>query len=149
MRIPTGAIVLVTDGSRMLLLRNNGDDAFPELTVIEHRAIKNPSSHEQMSDAPGRSFSSMGPGRSAYQQADPHQQNEDRFAIEAASALTNLLEKNDGSVMVIAPPDTLGVLRRHYGRAIKDKLVLEIHKDLTKHPVAEITRHIQDYRTHS
>jgi len=31
-------------------------------------------------------------------------------------------------------------LRRHYDRSVKERLVAEIDKDLTKHPIEEITR---------
>jgi protein required for attachment to host cells len=40
----------------------------------------------------------------------------------------------------VAPPHTLAVLRRHYDRTVKQRLIAEIDKDLTKHPVEEITR---------
>lgn len=132
--------MLVADGARMLLLRNAGDATYPELDVIVHRSIDNPPNREQMSDAPGLSFSSMGQGRSAYQEADPHQEIEDRFAAESAAALAKAVAENDGDVIVVAPPDTLGVLRRHYDRATQERLLAEIDKDLTGHPVPEITR---------
>lgn len=140
MRIATGTLVLVADGSKMLLLRNDGDAVYPELNVIEHRTIGNPPNREQMSDAPGISFSSMGTERDTYEEADPHQQREDRFAAEAAAALSKTVKVNEGDVIVVAPPDTLGVLRRHYDGATTARLIVEIDKDLTGHPVPEITR---------
>ena len=48
MKLRNGTIVLVADGSKMLLLRNNGDATFQELQVIAHREIVDPPSHEQM-----------------------------------------------------------------------------------------------------
>ena len=140
MKLKNGAILLVADGSKMLLLRNEGDGKYPDLKVIEHRSFENPPNRELMSDAPGVSHSSIGPGRSAYEQADPHQENEDRFAAGAAKALGQAAKQNAGDLIVVAPPDTLGALRRHYGRSIKERLVAEIDKDLTKHPIEEITR---------
>lgn len=140
MKIAAGTIVLVADGAKMLLLRNDGDAIYPELDVIAHRTIDNPPNREQMSDAPGLSFSSMGTGRSAYQEADAHQAREDRFAVETAAALTEAVGKNEGDVIVVAPPDTLSVLRRYYDRVTGARLVTEIDKDLTGHPVPEITR---------
>jgi protein required for attachment to host cells len=140
MILKNGTILLVADGSRMLLLRNDGDAVYPDLKVIEHRAFDNPANRELLSDAPGVGFASMGPGHNTYDEADPHQQNEDRFAAGAARALAEAAGRNGGDLIVVAPPDTLGVLRRHYDRTVKSRLLTEIAKDLTKHPVPEITR---------
>jgi protein required for attachment to host cells len=124
----------------MLLLKNNGDAAYPSLDVIAHRTIENPPNREQLSDAPGLSFSSHGPWRNTEQKADPHQEREDSFAIESAAALASAVGVHGSEVIVVAPPGTLKVLRRHYDRGIKQKLKAEITKDLTKHPVSEIAR---------
>lgn len=140
MKIGAGTIVLVADGAKMLLLRNIGDAVYPELDVIAHRTIDNPPNREQMSDAPGLSFSSMGTGRSTYQEGNPHQEKEDRFAAEAAAALTKAVKEDEGDVIVVAPPNTLGVLRHHYDRVTTQRLITEIDKDLAGHPVPEITR---------
>ena len=137
MKLARGTLVLVVDGSRMLLMRNSGDAACPDLEVIAHHMLENPSNHAQMSDAPGVVHASVGPGRSTYEEAKPHQANEDRFAIEAARILG---EATGNPIVVVAPPRTLAVLRRHYDRAVKKKLVAELDKDLTGHPVPEITR---------
>jgi protein required for attachment to host cells len=145
MKLRNGTIVLVADGSKMLLLRNNGDATFPELQVIAHCEIVNPTSHEQMSDAPGVTFSSH-TRRSAYPAKDPHQEAEDRFAAEVAGKLGKHVAEEKGEVVVVAPPHMLSVLRHHYEPAVKARLVAEIDKDLTKHPVSEITRLIGHYQ---
>ncbi len=140
MKIGAGTIVLVADGTKMLLLRNTGDAINPELDVVEHQMDDNPSNREQMSDAPGLSFSSMGKGRNTYEEAHPHQERKDRFAEEAAAALAAAVKEDEGDIIVVAPPHTLSVLRQHYDRATTEKLLTEIDKDLTGHPVPEITR---------
>ena len=145
MLIPTGTLVMVVDGAKMLLLRNQGDAAAPELETLAHEVIDNPANRDQVSDAPGLSFSSMGSGRSAHDQTDLHQQNEDRFAAKAAAALCKAAEDSEGDLIVIAPPRTLSILRRHYDPVVADKLLAEIDKDLTKHPVDEISRLIASY----
>ncbi len=140
MRLKTGTMVMVADGSRFLLLRNDGDALHPELRVIEHRSFENPANRELLSDAPGVSFSAISPGRDTFDKTDPHQENENRFAADAAKALAAAAQSMDGELIVAAPPDTLGVMRRHYDRKIKARLLAEIDKDFTKHPVGEITR---------
>lgn len=145
MKLTAGMIVLVTDGAKMLLLKNNGDAIDPELAVMAHRTIDNPPNRDQMSDAPGLTFSSMGHRRSTYGEADPHQQAEDHFTAASAAALAQAVQDQDGKVVVVAPPATLSVLRRHYDRATQDRLVAEIEKDMTGHPVADITRLVSEW----
>lgn len=140
MKIAPGAILLIADGAKMLLLKNSGDAVYPILEVIAHRTIDNPPNREQLADAPGLSFSSSGSGRNTMQRSDPHQEREDTFAIEAAAALASVVHEQANDVIVVAPPSTLGVLRLHYDRATQKKLKVEIDKDLTKHPVSEIAR---------
>lgn len=140
MKLKSGTIVMVADGSRFLLLRNIGDAIHPKLKVVEHRSFKNPANREILSDAPGVGFSSASPGRDTFEQADPHQENEDRFAAEAARVLASVADSMEGELVVAAPPDTLGVMRCHYDRTVKARLLAEIDKDFTKHPVEEIMR---------
>ena len=82
----------------------------------------------------------MGEGRDTYEKADPHQENEDRFVAEAADLLTKVVEVERGGVIVVAPPAALGVLRKHYDPALKKRLIGEIAKEFTNHPVDEIAR---------
>jgi protein required for attachment to host cells len=139
MQIPHNAAVLVADGRKMLFLRNEGDDTYPNL-VIEHAEEQaNPKDSDQKSDAPGLSFSSVGSGRSTMDEVDFHQQEEDRFAVDAANLLKRRALAHDfESLIVIAPPRTLGELRKHYHGSVSACLRGEIHKDLTGHPTADI-----------
>ncbi|UZW57120.1 host attachment family protein [Sphingobium sp. JS3065] len=140
MKIAYGTILLVTDGSRMLVLRNEGDALNPELSVVAHRQIDNPPNREQLTDAPGVSFSSMGGTRSSYRQADIHQLREDRLAIEAAQVLAETVAGHEADIIVVAPPATLHILRDHYTPAIRKRLIAEVDKDLVKHPATDIVQ---------
>ena len=64
-QIPHDAIVFIGDGRKALFLRNHGDEKFPNLRTERVFVDTNPATHEQGTERPGRSFSSMGPGRSA------------------------------------------------------------------------------------
>ena len=112
MKIGPGAILLLADGARMLLLRNSGDAACPVLDVIAHRTIDNPPNRQQLSDAPGLSFSSHGPWRNTEQKSDPHQEREDVFAIGSAAALATAVSEYGSEVIVVAPPRKLDELSR-------------------------------------
>lgn len=139
MQVPHDAMIVVVDGRKMLFLRNEGDAAFPNLQVERKRVQDNPSNGEQATDAPGTSFSSVGPGRSSYEATDFHQLEEDRFAAETAEMLRKRALRNDfESLIIVAPPRTLGELRKHYHVTVSDRLAGELAKDLTGHTLPQI-----------
>lgn len=143
MKIDHDALVMVVDGGKMLLFRNDGDAAFPTLKVEEAVEQINPSGHEQASDAPGRAYSPAGSARSAVEQTDFHQQNEDRLASDACALLNRRAQANDyEQLVIIAPPRMLGEMRKHYHKDLEDRLIGEIAKDLTGHPVPDIEQAI-------
>ncbi len=140
MKLARDTIVLVLDGSQFMLLRNEGDTIKPELAVIENHKTDSLSNRDLLADAPGVGFSRMGHGRDTYDKADPHQESEDRFAAEAAEVLARAMAAERGDLIVAASARALGVLRKHYDPAVKKRLIAEIAKDLTNHPVDEITK---------
>lgn len=72
---------------------------------------------------------------------DYHVQDEDRFAAETADLLKRrAMAHHFEKLIVVAPPHTLGTLRKHYHDEVERRLVGEIGKDLTGHPVDEIER---------
>ncbi len=77
--------------------------------------------------------------RSGYSETDFHQQDEDRFAAEAAAMLER--EVRGGHIetlIVVAAPKTLGVLRKHFTPEVSKRIVGEIAKDLAGRPTDEI-----------
>lgn len=141
MYVPNNAFVVVTDGEKMLFLRNEGDDEYLKLSVERKREQDNPADRDQKTGGPGRAFDSFSSGRSAYEETDFHQLEEDRFAAETAEMLKKRALKNEyDQLIVVAPPRTLGELRKHYHKEVEKRLAGEIAKDLTGHPVDEIER---------
>lgn len=144
MKIPPNGMVLVADGSRLLLLRNEGDAEHPNLQLEQKEEQDNPANQDQKSDRPGRSFSSVGARRSAMQETDFHQLEENRFAADAALLLkTRALAGDFESLIIVAPPKTLGELRKHYHVEVEKRLVGELDKELTGRPIDEIEKAIQ------
>jgi protein required for attachment to host cells len=142
-RLPHDALVLVGDGRRALVLRNRGTPAAPDLAV-EHawRGPPNPATRDQGTDAPGRGFDPTG-HRSAMEQRDWHDMAEEAFAKDVATALEALCARGDhAGLVVVAPPRCLADLRQAYGQATRAALLGEIDKDLTRHPVPQIARHL-------
>ena len=141
MQVPHNSFVVVADGAKMLFFRNEGDAEFPKLEVERKREQEDRPDRDWKTDEPGRAFSSVSSGRSAYEETDFHQLEEDRFAAETAELLRKRALQNDfESLIIIAPPRTLGELRKHYHKEVEKRLTGEIAKDLTGHPVGEIEK---------
>jgi protein required for attachment to host cells len=97
--------------------------------------------HELGTDQPGRTFSSVGQGRSAYEQTDWHGQEEQRFLAELARRLDAAVAKGETkAIILIAPPRALGVLRQAYTNGLRAAIKAEIDKDYVRMPVHEIEK---------
>jgi protein required for attachment to host cells len=142
--IPHDAFVFVGDGGKALFLRNEGDEMFPNLVTERVFIDEDPPTHEQGTDAPGRVFSGAhAVGRSAVESTDWHEIEKARFANQVGAALEDVVRKRSAPALVIvAPPRILADLRCTFHPDVKARIVAEIDKDLTKHPVREIERHI-------
>jgi protein required for attachment to host cells len=142
MQVPHNSFVVVADGKKMLFFRNEGDAEFLKLEVDGKREQADLPDRELKSDDAGRAFdASGGAGRSAYEEVDFHQLEEDRFAAETAEILKQRALRNEfDSLIIVAPPRTLGELRKHYHKEVQKRLTGEVAKDLTGHPVPEIEK---------
>ena len=162
MQVPHNSVVVVADGRKMLFLRNEGDDVHPNLTVESAQEKPNPATRDQATDAAGAASSTQsGPGaprvaqggsghaqgggaqfapsRGSFEQTDFHQLEEDRFAAEVADMLKKRALSNDfESLIIVAPPKTLGEMRKHYHKEVSGRLTGELAKDLTGHPIPDI-----------
>lgn len=143
--LPHDAFVFVGDGRKALFLRNEGDEKFLNLKTEQVLVDQNPPTREQGSDQPGRAFASVGSRRSAVEEADWHVLEEQRFAHEVAAALERIVrDRKVKALVVVAPPKTLAELRKAFHSEVKNRIVAEIDKDLTKQPVYEIEKHLAE-----
>lgn len=141
MRLAPNTLVLVADGRKILLLRNDGTATDPNLTVEYGEEQDNPRDSEQKSDRAGQHPSGGGASQASAGENDYHQQGEDRFAAHAAELLnTRALKQDFDDLIVIAPPKTLGVLRGQYHKEVKDRLVAELPKAMTGQSTDSITQ---------
>lgn len=140
-KIPHDGYVFVGDGRKALFLRNDGDEKFPNLKTEQVFVDDNPSTSEQGTDRPGRAFASIGARRSGVSQTDWHDLEEHRFARDVAAVLEKVIrDENVPALVIVAPPRTLADLRQAFHDDVKKRIVAELHKDLTKHPVHEIEK---------
>jgi protein required for attachment to host cells len=149
MLVPHDAMVVVADGRKLLMLRNQGDAEYLNLEVVRKQLHPNPKDSDQKTDSSGASSSTRGGGQFASSggtmgETDFHQLEEDRFAAEVAGMLMEEALRNSfESLIIVAPPKTLGELRKHYHVSVSDRLKGELAKDLTDHPVPDIEKALQ------
>lgn len=137
------SLVLVGDGQKALFLRNKGDAGRVQLVVEDIFERDNPPTREQGTDRPGRSVASVGTARSAMEEVDWHHLEKERFAEEVAAALYRYAHDNRfEELIVVAPPKVLGTLRKAFHAEVAGRIVAEIPKEMTSHPIPEIERHI-------
>ena len=143
MRIPTDTVVLVADGEKALFLRNKGDSEYLNLVVDGKETHQNPPTDEQGTDRPGKKADDMG-HHTAMEETDWHRLEKERFATQITEMLFEQLGKKRFERLVIAaPPQTLGELRKHMHKTVASLIIGEVHKDLTRLPVYEIEAHLK------
>lgn len=143
LKIPHNAFILVGDGRKALFLRNEGDEKFPNLKTENVFEDENPATHEQGSDRPGRVGKPASGQRSAVETVDWHDLEEHRFIHRVVSAMEHVVRTGKVRALVlVAPPKTLAELRTAFHADVNACVIAEIHKDLTKHPVWEIEKHL-------
>jgi len=141
MQLSHNTVVLVADGRKMLFLRNEGDGEYPNLKVEHAEEQENPATNDQVTDRAGRASSPQGASQSSVGGADAHGHAEDRFAADAAELLKKRALAHDyEKLIVVAPPHTLGELRKHYHKEVSGRLIGELDKDLTGHPIPDIEK---------
>lgn len=144
LKVPHNAFVFVGDGRKALFLRNEGDETYPNLKTERVFEDVNLSTHEQGSERPGRVSKAFDSGqRSAVEPVDWHHLEEHRFAGQVAAAMEEIVRtRKVPALIVVAPPRTLADLRTAFHADVRSRIIAEINKDLTKHPVSEIEKHL-------
>ncbi len=131
MQLPTGATVAVADGEKLVLFRNTGHEMLPKLTVFTGAEVDG----DHPGADTGHHSSSANPDEA---KVDHH-----GFAVGVADLLNRRVLSGDiAQLVIIAPPGTLGELRKHYHQKLTAVLMTEIGKELTGHSVADIEKAI-------
>jgi len=133
--------VLVADGEKALFLRNEGDAAYPNLQVVRQMRDENPPTREQGTDAPGRYSNGPNAHLSAMEETDWHRIAKERFAVDIAERLYKMAHRGDfDRIVLVAPPAVLGEMRQKLHKEVSERVVAEVPKTLTGHPVNEIEK---------
>ncbi|MFM2301119.1 MAG: hypothetical protein RLZZ84_855 [Pseudomonadota bacterium] len=126
MLLPHGTVIALVDGQNFELYRNAGNEAEPQLAVLDAPKL----------DASNHSAAShhSHPGNHANSQVD-----EDAHAAAAVGWLNEqVLGHKIASLVMIAPPRTLGEVRKHYHKQTEQAVIKELGKDLIGKPADAI-----------
>ncbi|GMB79372.1 host attachment protein [Shinella zoogloeoides] len=127
MILPNGTTVAVADGHTLLLFKNIAHEPGIELAALP---------------APRLSEEHGGSGtrhRNSIANPDKARLLEDDFAATACAALNRAAVAGDISkLLIIADARTLGEMRRHFHRSLRERLLGEIVKDMTGRSKTEI-----------
>ncbi|MDP1731870.1 MAG: host attachment protein [Devosia sp.] len=137
--------VLIADGAQARILEYSG----PSTGLVQVEGLKFEDarlrSGEIMADKPGRSYSSVGYGRSGMEQrTGPRDYRETEFLRSVADLLNRkCLEGAFRKLVIAAAPQALGDLRRFLSPATMEKVTAEIAKDLTTVPILQLGKHFE------
>lgn len=151
MPLPHNALVLVADGRKMLFFRNHGDENQIDLRTEAHDARRDRKDRYYRTDAQGAAAHSAGAagnamgaigghlGRPTMEETDFQQQEEDRWIRDAAEELKKRALRNDfATLAIIAPPKSLGVLKKCLHKEVGRRLICTVNKEMSGRPVPDI-----------
>jgi len=138
-------VVIADSGKAKFFVHERPAQRLERLPGFE-MSVDVPPAREIMADRPGRSFSSVGPGRSAYEpKSDPRDLKEREFVREATERIEPALAgARADAVVIAAAPRALAEIRKALPNSIADRVLATLDKDLTNTPEKELFDHLRD-----
>lgn len=125
MTIPHDALILVADGRKALLLRN--DAAGTHVSLRLERRLE------------PESLEDDGPSGARPPEQTARQTDEATFAKQLSQRLYRMQQRHEFAALVLAAdPQTLGQMRAAMHKEVERAIVLTIDKDLTNHSIPDI-----------
>ena len=136
-------LIVIADGAHARFFVHDGPGKGFEALSKDEMKSDTPAGRDIMADRPGRSFSSVGDGRSAMEpKSDPRDLVEKEFVHEVLERAESLLASQEAERLVIAAdPRSLGEMRKAISPQLEGKLTATLDKDLTKIPVKDLPKH--------
>jgi protein required for attachment to host cells len=139
--------VLIADASRARVFEHNRSLRSLTLAFEDDRPELRDRSLTRDSDRPGRTQDSAGEGRHGL---EPHTSIDDRVREQFSRELVERLqsaanEQRFGQLLLVAPPSMLGAIRKHLGENLRERVIAEIDKDLTRIPAHELPEHLKEW----
>lgn len=137
--------VLLADGGQARILVNDGPGKGLSAVKGLSFAQDNLRAQDIVTDKPGRSFASVGHGRSAMEpKTSPVEQREATFVRNLADVLeTKRAEGAFDRLIIAAAPTALGDIRPALSDGVRKTIVAELPKDLTNIPIVDMPRHFE------
>lgn len=136
--------VLVAESSRAKIFETDSPRSLlRELEGFDHSASRM-NDTDLVSSAPGRTFDRNGSGRHSMEpDTDPKVNEAHIFARELATHLNqNCEKKHFNKLVVIAPPDFLGILRASFSEHVIKLIAASINKNLVHETPENIQGHL-------
>lgn len=141
--LPQNAWVVVADGEKALFLVNEGDDIDMQLVVRRKDEQDNPPARDWAENRPGRFNDGPSVHRSAVDDTDWHELEKERFASDLADTLYKEAHRGAfDSIVLIASRVVLSQLRSELHTEVQERVILDVPKVLTNHPVDDIETHV-------
>lgn len=140
--------IVIADGSRAkIVARREDGKGFDILSESASDEAHTPS-RDIWSDRPGQTQESGYSGHHSIEpRRDPHEERKAAFARDLAVQLNQAGgEKRFDNLILFAPPRCLGELREALDEATQRKIKASAPKDLTKLPLGELPRHLEDLK---
>jgi protein required for attachment to host cells len=143
---PKRTWILIADGHRAKVFESQGRSS--ELVPVEDLSMEMdlPPNRDLQEDRPGRSFESSSPTRHAVEsRTDPHRELKRDLARAVSEKLERALRgQRFDRLCVVAPPSTLGDLRRVLSAPVLERVTAEIAKDLVNVPHHDLPGHLEE-----
>lgn len=138
-------LIVVFDSSKARIFKPAPEGRIRPITEVEsglHHFTR-----DEVSDRPGRSFSSIGNIRHAYEpKHDPHNYDKHEFVHQLARMLDHSYELGEfGNLMIVAPKRSLGEFHKLATEKLRRSVSREVAKDLVKLSEHELEKRLRPY----
>lgn len=139
--------ILIADGAKARVVAQDKESRRYQPAFEEAHFGTTAQSKEIASDRPGRSFDSAGEGRHAMEPGtDPQRHAEFSFARDLSDRLAKAAGRNEfDRLILVAAPRTLGDLRQLLPDNVRDRIKVELDKDLTNVPDRDLGKHLDQH----
>ena len=137
--------VLVADGARAYIVTSEGVGGGLKPAMNYDFAASHAPSQAFGSDRPGRAADKAGGSSHAYEpRIDWHTFEKSRFAKSMAEVLDKAADgKSFDRLVLVAPPVTLGALRKALNAKTRNLVSAELGKDLTHLTIHQLPQHLE------
>lgn len=136
--------IVIADGARARILAHDGPGSGLHNTTNADFISDNRKTGDIISDRHGRSGGGINGRHAKEPKLDSHEHEKKLFAVAMAKRINDACHRGDfDSLILVAPPQTLGELRNALDKPALSKVTAELGKDLTKIAIHDLPKHIE------